>query len=274
MNERNKDCRTRRQKQKIILFTFKMVHSDFSQPMEFPDDFNESTSECGVPVKNPSPDYASNSMDLDANDIMPVHMAKEALESPPKVQEPEMADEVEMVNAVEPAAKVHMALVRFLEADSKFEVMAKEYARREMMDRILAEFISHNKMDFNGVIFSDQKDQLVEAEARPLELYLDCDQIELQIYFKAEETMKKRKIMKRTKSTDQSTTVNSQRQKRQVYLSFKDQTAKRDPMDMDFDDTEMFSVAIERIADVMDMDRSKSHFFDSTGMFNSSFCFS
>lgn len=267
LDERNKNCRTRGQKQKNLVFSFRMVDSDLSQPMEIVKDLNESSNCHGVPMKCESSLHnAGNSIDLDTDDI---HMGKEAVESPPKVQETEIQEEVEMSNVVEQG--MHSIPVRFLEADSKREIMVEHYTRRVTIDRIVEEFVRRNEMNMHEVIFTDEKDQLISVEHRPLELYLDCDQIELDIYFKVEENPKSRKTMKRPKSIDQSTTAKNQRQKRQFYLTFKDQTAKRDSMDIDFDDDEEFSVAIERISGVMELDPLKSHFFDLNGMFYSSF---
>lgn len=254
MDDRNKNCRTRGQKQKNLLFTFKMIQSEgIGQPMEITDeDWNETNSEHSVPVKCRSPH--SNSMDLDANGIISMHTVKE------------MPGVVEMMNADEPS--MYKIPVRFVEADSKSEYMVKEYDKGVTMDNIVEEFVRLHELNINKLVFTDQEAEFLAVDHRALELYVGCDQTEMVIYFKVEEI--KSKTNKRATLRNQSKPTN-QRQKRRVYLTFIDQTANRDQMDMDFEENDKFSLAIERIAEVMDLDRSKSHFIDSNGMCYSSF---
>lgn len=266
LDERNKNCRTRGQKQKNLLFTFKMIGDGASQPMEIPDDtWNDTSDEHGVPVHASSPH--SSSMDLDANGVASMQMTNDVQKDAPPIvlEDSEMSDPVEMMNADEPS--MYTIPVKFVEADSKSEYMVKEYKRNKTMDRIVEEFVKIHQLNINNLVFTKEDANFLHIERRPLELYVDCDQTEMVIYFKVEEQQSR--TSKRATSRDQSKTSTNQRQKPRVYLTFKDQTASRDQVEVDFDETDEFSLAIKGIAEVMDLDPSKSHFFDSDGMFYS-----
>lgn len=261
LDARNKNCRTRGQKQKSLLFTFKTIGDGISQPMEIADD--ETSNEHDVPVKCASPH--SHSMDLDGDGIMSMYAANELQKEPPNVPEdPNVSSVVEMMNEGEPS--MYKMPVRFLEAGTNHVFMVKKYGKRETMDRIVNDFVRCHDLNINTLVFTNQDDGLLDIAHRPLEVYVDCDQTEMIIYFKVEETQGR--TGKRATSKDQSNTVNQPQKRPRVYLTFKDQTANRDQMDIDFEENDKFSLAIERIAEVMDLDRSKSRFFDSNGMFN------
>lgn len=245
-----------------------MVHNGHDQPMEIDctSDSNRSNAESGVPMKCSSPQmYGSNSMEFGSNDMSPIGMAKEVFE-PPAVQQ--IPDEVEMAYT-EPV--MYTIPVKFFQGKSESVFWAKDYAKNKTFDQVVKEFASANGLNINDLVLTDHKDGLLEPKHQSLELYLECDQTEMDIYFEVE--AKKRTTIKRTTSILRPT-KNNQRPKLQVYLTFKDQTAKRDQMEINFNESDTFSVAIERIVDVMDLDRSKTHFFNSTGTIHSSYLLS
>lgn len=260
MDERNKNCRTRRQKQKNLEFSFKMIHSNHDQPMDI-DNISYSigsSTEYGEPMKCSSPQACGIvSMELESNDMSPIHMVESVLE-PPIV--PEIPDTVELQNADEPAE--YIVPVRFFDAVSKRELWAKQFARNKPIDKVMGEFARANNLNLNNLVFSDQKNGLLEANQRPLELLLDCDQTEMNIYVEVE--TQKRTSVKRSISINRPTNAN-QRPKLQYYLTFKDQTAKRDPIDINFTGEETLSFAVGQIVETMELDRSKTHFFNSKG---------
>lgn len=265
LDARNENCRTRGQKQKNLLFTFKIIGDGISQPMEIADD--EPSEEHGVPVKYDSPHINSMDLDTDSLDtVLAMYTANDVKEPPSVPEDPDMPSVVEMIDEDNEPSMYKMP-VRFLEEGTNRVFMDEKYDKRATMDHIVNEFVTCYGLNINNVIFSTQNAGLLHIAQRPLELYIDCDQAEMDIYFKVEEIQSR--TSKRATSREQSKTIKSQQKKSRIYLTFKDQTANRDPIDLDFEEKNKFSLAIKRIAEVMELDRSKSHFFNANGMFHS-----
>lgn len=259
LDERNQNCRTRAQKHKNLTFLFKIVRSGFDQPMdvEITGDSVQSNPEYDVPMKCVSPKSSSLLSIETEQDTMQMKMTEEVSVPP---------EEVEMVTDMdEPVPWTVRGIPVEFYIDSpgcKSVYYTKNHARSKNLDRILEEFAETCNININKIEFFDEKKQLVEPESRPLERYLDVDQMDMKIWFKVEDD---RTSIKRSTPVERSPT-DIQRQKLQLHLTFMDRMGEHSVCPLYFDGDDKLSNAITQICDIMEFEQSNAHFFDSKGM--------
>lgn len=259
LEHRNENRRTRGQKQKSLIFLFNFVDNGHDQTMEIDSvnrHSNTSSLECGVPMKCSTPIgyYYSDSMELDANHIVEGNKEDLVISKIPDIKSMMVADEPM-------SHQINKVTVKFIHEEPRYVQHVCECGRSEKMDNILERFAKRNETSVYNLNFYNKNRELIRNEGKALELFLDVNDIEMEIYFQYQTS----KTSKRSTPIERSSNANHQCQMQLLYLTFKDKTAERNPIDLNFSGSTNLSVAFDQIASCMELDRTNSHFFNSDG---------
>lgn len=241
-----RNTRTRSQAKKGLTFSYK-INQTFGQPIEEMEGQVTLAEDISSTHCEPMDCQYENNFDSISMELCHTEDVQKSVEEVPSVQMPD----VEMPNAeglIRPC--VGNIPVIFHNRQTPTRITCEHY-RDEKMQDILSSFADIYGFYLNKLEFTDEKGGLLDRTHRPLELFLATDQDCMNIYY--EEIV----VTESTRSTDDLKQV--------LRLKFKDVLNKRTDLDLTFRDDDNLSKAINQIIDVMDLDRSSTHFFTSKG---------
>lgn len=132
------------------------------------------------------------------------------------------------------------------------------YKRSTPIYDILNECANDIGQNLNNIVFFKENSELLEPSNKPLELHLGLDALCLKLEFELEGANEwKKKPAKRSRKNDDT-----------YSLEFKDRRNINSDLDLPLNGSDHLLKAIDELIDVMDLDRTISHFFDSNGKKN------
>lgn len=158
--------------------------------------------------------------------------------------------------------------VKFQNVVYAIDSFSLECDRTESWSQILERFASIVKKDIQRIEFFNENSELLDVMLyHSLENVLDenTDNIQINFRINPQSSELRRTSKQSTPEPMITSTHDDSKSEKRLYLNFVDGMNNNEPMDLDYNGGENVATAIQQFSEVMEMNKSKVHFYSSDG---------